>query len=94
MWNVVRHGNAGMGDKCAMSDNCSFCHALYPNHYSDCNRIDAMSIKVDEDVQSKESNWVCHLTGDVDYHPGKGCEPNRWYRFWMRVFFGFKWERK
>jgi hypothetical protein len=44
----------------------------------------------------KHSGWKCHVLGRaarIVWEPNEGEVPNRWVRFWMRVFFGSVWER-
>lgn len=46
----------------------------------------------------KESNWDCRLFGHtgngLTWTPTEGQVPNRWIRFWMKVFLGCVWEKK
>jgi hypothetical protein len=48
----------------------------------------------------KSSNWTCYLFGgdagfsSITWTPEEGKVPNAWVRFWMKVFFDCKWEKK
>lgn len=33
------------------------------------------------------------LTDGLSINLYKGKVPNKWYRFWHKIFFGFKWEK-
>jgi hypothetical protein len=48
----------------------------------------------------KPSNYTCYLFGgdagfsSITWTPEEGKVPNAWVRFWMKVFFDCKWEKK
>ena len=43
----------------------------------------------------RPSDWQVELWGNNGFvvRPAYGDEPNRWIRFWMRVFFNSKWSK-
>lgn len=44
----------------------------------------------------KRSDWTCYLFGQADiiWIPAEGKVPNAWVRFWSKIFFNCKWEKK
>ena len=47
------------------------------------------------DIAPKPSGWRCYMFGSeaIVWAPVDGAVPNRWVRFWMRIFLGCKWVR-
>lgn len=61
--------------------------------------LNKMSLK-EMDVFPERSEWACYLFGNrpgrqgVIYYPKKGCEPNWFVRWMMRICFDCLWVKE
>ena len=46
-------------------------------------------------AEIRQSDWEVKLWGNDSFimRPAYGDEPNRWIRFWMKIFFNSKWSK-